>query len=211
MKYTVNVLFMNYSCVICVNPSERNKQLPSCHWVRDCNTLLLCRVPRVHPCCRMSWTHLLQSSWSYHHHMYWAQTMNWKIKTKKAVVRVMVWRGYTTLGYIPYKSNHLLRMVRESKSCAFGDWTSQSLSENVTKNAHREWWVKTHPGQGFHPWNLRQYLGSIWRNVWFVWPTAPIWRTLGAIEVMAADCQFCTFQRIHFGDFFVYLRVKGVI
>ena len=21
----------------------------------------------------------------------------------------------------------------------------QSLSENVTKNAHREWWVKTHP------------------------------------------------------------------
>ena len=45
MECTVNVLFMNYPCVICVNPSEgvlfcEEKQLPPCHWVRDCNTLL---------------------------------------------------------------------------------------------------------------------------------------------------------------------------
>ena len=82
-----------------------------------------------------------------------------KIKTKKAVVRVMVWRGYTTLGYIPYKSNHLLRMVRESKSCAFGDWTSQSLSENVTKNCPPGVVGENSPRSGFSP--VKTW-GSIW-------------------------------------------------
>jgi len=177
------------------------------HWVRDCNTLLwrarfLGKGPSLlqdvvdtpfAKLLKLPPPHVLSSD----------NELKNKNQKRRLLGHGLVWRGYTTLGYIPHKSNHLLRMVREPKYCAFGDFSHP--------NHYLRMWQKMPTGSG--GWKLTQvrvFTRETWGSIWGAFEETcglfdlqlPYEGPWGQLRWWRLTVNFAHFS-IHFGDLFV--------